>query len=292
LVSALTESKLVKGSTKDSVIRGFKLLVDNNILSIPLWDPELGAFVGFLDIIDIVHHFLSSLSQDEIRAGFSTWETKFSATLNKHVSLSHRNPWQGVEPSAPLQAVIDLLVHFKLHRIPVIDGSGHLITVLSQSRIVKYLSLYMQLFEWSKQTVRDLKLGYRDVIVVPSDTVTKDTFKVMRDSGVSGIGIIDPLTKKLVGQISTSDIRHVGYTEHMFERFYLIVRDFALLVHAAHPQVPMVTVVTPDTTLAEVGEMFNKYGVHRLFVVDSVENMQLIGVISLHDFLLVFGRPQ
>jgi len=76
----------------------------------------------------------------------------------------------------------------------------------------------------------------------------------------------------------------------MFERFYITVSDFSVLVHAAHPEIPMVTVVTPDTTLAEVGELFNKHSVHRLFVVDSAENKRLLGVISLHDFLLLFGR--
>jgi len=294
MISTLIENdpKLVKGTTKDSVLHGFKLLTDNKILSIPLYDPELHGYVGFLDIIDVAYHFLAVLSKDEVRTGFATWQQKFSETSNKQViDISGRNQWKGVDPSAPLQSIIDLLVHYKLHRIPVIDGEGSLVTVLSQSRVVQYLVQYMGLFAWGAKTVGEIQLGYRDVICVSSSMVTKDAFKVMRDARVSGVGVVDDNTKKLVGVLSTSDIRHVGYTELMFERFYLSVQDFIALVHVAHPHIPPVTVVTPTSTIAEVGSLFAKYRIHRLFVVESAESMKPVGVISLHDFLLLFGRP-
>jgi len=115
----------------------------------------------------------------------------------------------GVDSVASLRAVIDLIVHYKVHRIPIVDSDGELQSVLSQSQVAQYLVQYMDLFDWTKKTVDELKLGYRQVVVVPNNMVTKDAFKVMRDTGVSGVGVVDG-NQKLVGVLSTSDLRYVG----------------------------------------------------------------------------------
>jgi len=242
-----------------------------------------------MDIVDIVHHLLSALSHEEVNAGFSAWQKKFTDVKNKDVmDLSGRNPWMGVDPSASLQAIIDLLIHYKVHRIPIIDSGGELTSVLSQSRIVQYLVQYIDLFDCASKTVAELKLGYRQVVVVSNQMATKDAFTTMRDAGISGVGVVDA-SQKLVGAISTSDLRYIGYTEQMFERFYLNVQDF-LTVARSVPGRPSVVVVTPTSTVSQVGQLFMKHKVHRLFVVDSEQTMKVIGVISLHDFLLLFGR--
>jgi len=286
----LDQRRLIKGNTKDSVLTGFRSLIDNKILSIPLYDVERHAFVGFMDIIDVTHHFLSALSQDEVNAGFAAWQKKFSSVQNKDVmDLSHRNPWMGVDPSASLQAIVDFLLHYKVHRIPIIDAEGELTSVLSQSNVVSYLVQYIDLFDWAKKTVGELNLGYRQVVVVSNLMITKDAFKVMRDSRVSGVGVVNE-SQRLVGVLSVSDMRHVGYSEHMFERFYLTVQDFLAVVRSCRLEIPPVVVVTPSTTVAQVGALFTKYKIHRVFVVQSEESMTLLGVISLHDYLLLFGR--
>jgi len=291
-VSSLLDShlRLVKGYTKDPVLDGFRLLIENKILSIPLYDVERHSYVGFMDIIDVTHHILSSLSHDELNAGFGAWQKKFSSVHNKDVmDLSHRDPWMGVDSSASLQATVNFLLHHKVHRIPIIDGDGELASVLSQSRVVSYLARYIDLFDWAKKTVGELKLGYRQVVVVSNMMVTKDAFKTMRDAGVSGVGVVNE-ANRIVGVLSVSDMRHVGYTEHMFERFYLTVEDFLAIVRSSRLDIPHVVVATPKTTVAQLSELFTKYKMHRVFVVESEESMNLLGIISLHDYLMLFGR--
>jgi len=135
--------------------------------------------------------------------------------------------------------------------------------------------------------VQEVKVGFREVITVPANVLTSAAFAVMHSKAVSGIGIIED--GKLVGVLSASDIRHVGYAENMFERFNNTVKEFASLVHSLRPEIPAVVVITPSATLIEIADMFLKYKVHRIFIVNSKEDMKPIGVISLHDFLLLFG---
>jgi len=288
--SLVHNQRLIKGNAKDPVVTGFRMLIDNKILSIPIYDVEKHAYVGFMDIIDVVHHFLAVLSKDEVKGGFSAWQKKFSSVLNKEIiDFSKRNPWMGVDSAASVQAVIDLLIHYKVHRIPIIDSSGELVMVLSQSRVVQYLIQYIDLFDWASKTVGHFSLGYRQVVVVPSTMVTKEAFGVMSDSGVSGVGVVNT-AQRLVGVLYTSDLRHIDYSENMFERLYLTVQDFLTIVRSTQPEMPAVVVATPSTTVANVGALFMKYKVHRVFVVESENTMKLLGVISLHDFLVLFGR--
>jgi len=291
VASLLERRKLIKSNTTSPVVEGFRCLIDNKILCIPLYDIERRSYAGFMDIIDVAHHFLSAMSAEEVKTGYSAWHKKFSSLQNKDVmDVSKRNPWMGVDSVASLQAVIDLIVHYKVHRIPIVDSDGELQAVLSQSRVAQYLVQYLDLFDWTNKTVDELKLGYRQVVVVPNSMVTKDAFKVMRDTSVSGVGVVDD-AQKLVGVLSTSDLRHVGYSEHMFDRFYLTVQDFLTIVHGSEGHnIPRVVVAVPSSTVTQVGELFMKHKVHRVFVVDSEQSMKVLGVISLHDFLLLFGR--
>jgi len=205
--------------------------------------------------------------------------------------LSGKDPWKGVDSGASLQAVVDLLNHYKIHRIPVIDSTGELHTILSQSRVVQYLAQYIDMFTFAQETVEQHKLGYRDsVVVVSTESVAKDAFEVMRDKGVSGVGVVDE-NQKLVSAVSTSDLRAVVYSKHHFERLNLSVSDFVTLVRVSNPNSPKdALVVTPSTTISQVAKLFEQYKVHRLFVVDSLESKKPIGVISLYDFLLLFGK--
>lgn len=288
----LQERPLVTALTKDSIIHGLHLLIDNRILSVPLYEVERQRYVGFLDITDVVHQFLKTLTPEELRAGYDNFKSKFAGITCKDVSdISGKNPWRGVDAKAPLQAVVDLLNQYKVHRIPVIDSTGELYTILSQSRVVQYLANYIELFPFASDTVGNRKLGYRDdVVVVPKDSLAKDAFEVMCAKGVSGVGIVDD-NNQLIGTVSTSDLRGVVYSSQNFERLNLSVGDFLALVRATNPNVPQdVLVVTPSFTIADVAKLFQQYKVHRLFVVDTIDTMKTIGVISLYDFLLLFSN--
>jgi len=90
--------------------------------------------------------------------------------------------------------------------------------------------------------------------------------------------------------LSSSDLKALGYNVEMFSLFDLTVSEFLAQVRAKQPpDFPKVLAVTPDTTIATVAKLFEKNKVHRLFVVENVDSMKPIGVISLFDFLVLFG---
>jgi len=280
LTSLQPTRKLVKANTSDGVLDGFRLLIENKLLSIPLYSIEKQRYVGFMDIVDVLHHFLDTLDETEVLAGFESFQNKLSSVTCGDVSdLSGHNPYKAIDSSAPLQSAIHLICTWKVHRVPLVDINGNLQHVFSQSYLVKYLAKFIQLFPFVSQTVSDLKLGYKyKVIPVTATSLVKDAFNVMRDNKISGVGVVDD-SNNLVGALSTSDLRAIGYTEELFPKCYLRVSEFLRLI-GQH-----LVMVHPSDTIGRVAQIFSTTDVHRIFVV--VDNKP-IGVISLYDFIQLF----
>lgn len=196
----------------------------------------------------------------------------------------------------------------------MVDASGKMVSILSQSQLVRSLMPYVQhSSELSKQKVGDLKLGYKKVLSISATAPASTAFKRMQQAGVSGLAVVDPETHRLVGSISASDLKEIGSDASLFERVLLPVAEFwaetirkqkhrgdsgrNLSVgstgsagssspsgaHHAPGSMRQIYYVKPDDTLATVFEKFIQTRVHRLFVVD--DEMMPIGVIALSDLV-------
>lgn len=55
-VDSITAPKkgVISLDSGDQVVQGFQKLLDNNILSAPVWDTKENKYIGFLDIRDLV----------------------------------------------------------------------------------------------------------------------------------------------------------------------------------------------------------------------------------------------
>jgi CBS domain-containing protein len=276
-------TKLVEATTTDSIIDGFQLLIDNKILSIPLYSVSKQHYVGFLDIIDVVHHFLNVLNEKDVKEGYDSFKKRFAGVTCGEVSdLSGRNPYKATDTSGTLQAAVNLICHWKAHRVPLVDISGSLQHVFSQSYIAKALSKYIQLFPFVNKTITELNLGFKDnIITVLDNSIVKDALELMRKSDISGVGVVDA-QNHLVGVLSVSDLREIGYDKDIFVKLYLSVSDFLKLIG----QTRLVT-VDAKTTVGRVAQIFITTGVHRIFI---LKEGKPVGIIALFDFIKLFDN--
>jgi predicted transcriptional regulator len=72
---------------------------------------------------------------------------------------------RAVESSMSLYDCLNLMTKWKVHRVPVVDSMGTLLTSISQSSIVKFLCRIISKFSVAEKTVEELKLGYKTVVV-------------------------------------------------------------------------------------------------------------------------------
>lgn len=120
--------------------------------------------------------------------------------------------WMAVEPivvhaNASLQEAVDLLDHHHIHGLPVVDGAGSLVGVISQTDLVRARSTEYLWANWPGLAVRHLMTS-------PAITVTRSTpiplaAATMEKHHVHRLVVVADDDERLpIGVISTTDLVH------------------------------------------------------------------------------------
>ncbi|MFC0865562.1 CBS domain-containing protein [Sphaerimonospora cavernae] len=145
----------------------------------------------------------------------------------------------------------------------------------------------------------------RDVAAVDRSTPFKNIAELMIGRRVSAVPVVDG-QGRVAGVVSETDLLR---KEEFRERFYregyrppLRARLRHRLDHeggnvaarargdsAAELMTTRVVTTTPDTSVVSAARLMDRHGVRRLPVVD--EHGHLVGIVSRHDLLRVFVRP-
>jgi len=169
-----------------------------------------------------------------------------------------------------------------IHRIPVVDEHQKLIAVLSQTQVVHYLTPYVHLLPFANKTVEELELGNRKVVCVSTSDKVKDAFVKINSLKISGVAVLNS-DGKLVGNISASDIKLIGLDASLFAKMELPISSVIFKINTKTTPVS----VTPQSTIAQVFNMFNVEKLHRIYIREKGE---LLGVISVIDLINLVDR--
>jgi len=284
------EKRIITVTTDTPISQVFKTLVEKNILSAPVYNTKTHKWVGFVDMLDIVHHVLNVLkiSQSELDGmdfdQLISISTKFAdAPCGSIVDLSKRNPYLPVDKRAPVKGAIELMIKWRVHRVPVIDSDGELLTLITQSHIARLIYKYLAQFETlADVTVDLLQLGYGEVITIRDDELAIDAFRRIHARGVSAVGVVDA-EGKLVGNVSASDLKVIGYNGRLMSRLFIPANEF---IELTRPDGVGAITVTPQTNFSQLLDKLVMNRIHRVYVVD--DNEKPIGVISLLEILQTF----
>jgi CBS domain-containing protein len=199
-------------------------------------------------------------------------------TCGAVADLSRRNPFYPLQENAPLLAALDLMVSNKVHRLPVVDGHGDLISIVTQSHLARMISSNSARFPIAYYHISTVKLGQKDVVSVSADTRAIDAFETIHNKKVTGVAVVDS-NGKLVDNISASDLKLIGADIEMLSRVFMTVSEFLKLDGKERSLI----FVNKSSTVGEVLEKLVSTKTHRVYVVD--DNNKPTGVISLGDIL-------
>lgn len=201
--------------------------------------------------------------------------------------LSKRNPYNPVDQRAPVTSAIDMMVNWRVHRVPVVDTSGELITIVTQSHVARLIYKWLARFEQlADSTVEQLKLGFADVITVREDEEAIAAFRLIHEHGVSAVGVVNA-EGRLVGNVSASDLKAIGYDGKLLARLFVPVSEF---VKETRPEGVGAITVAPRTSFGQVLDKLVSNHIHRVYVVDESQGGKPIGVISLLEILKAFHQ--
>jgi len=278
----------------DSPYNGFKTLIDNHILSAPVFDVVAKKYTGFLDMRDLVSFVIfvdddqssevPNNLQDIVLHGAKLFKVPVDGVTCTY--LSRRNPFHPVSTTDSLLVAVEILAK-GIHRVPVVDQkSGEVVNIISQSSVIQFLHKHHQEFKQETSgSISELKLGTVPVISVNKNTLAIDTFRLMDKRKISGVAVVDD-DGKLVGNTSSSDIK--VFMKHMSlsmlreptTTFLNRIRQ----ENVENEMSPTISCNSHDSLATAIGKLASTQ-IHKLFVADDANGYKPACVLSITDIL-------
>ncbi|KEZ40460.1 hypothetical protein SAPIO_CDS8341 [Scedosporium apiospermum] len=244
--------RLIVLDTSLLIKKSLNILIQNNIVSAPLWDSETSTFAGLLtstDYINVIQYYCQF--PDEI------------AQLDQFRKM----------------------LKTRARRIPLVDrddetGRDTVVSVITQYRILKFIAVNNEHNTvLLKKPVRDIGLGtYKNLATARMNSTVLEAVHMMVENNISCIPIVDE-DNRLLNAFEAVDIIPCirgGFYEDLSSTL-----GEALCKRSDDS--PGIYICTEDDRLDAIFDTIRKSRVHRLVVVDD-EN-RLKGVISLSDVL-------
>ncbi|KAH8171015.1 CBS domain-containing protein [Sarocladium implicatum] len=284
--------RLIVLDTNLLIKKSLNIMIQNSIVSAPLWDSQNSKFAGILtstDYLNVIRYYcqfpdeMSELEQFRL-SSLRAIEKAIGAIPIETVS---------VHPSRPLYEACRRMLKTRARRIPLVDiddetGQEMVVSVITQYRILKFIAVNNEHNTvLLKKSVREIGLGsYDNLVTAGMMTSVLDAVGLMVDQNISCIPIVDK-SNKVLNVFEAVDIIPC-IKGGAYEELDGTVGD-ALCKRSDDS--PGIYTCHQDDRLESIFDTIRKSRVHRLIVVDD-EN-RLKGVISLSDILkyvLLYGE--
>eukprot|EP00051_Salpingoeca_urceolata_P026321 m.476868 g.476868 ORF g.476868 m.476868 type:complete len:313 (-) comp20684_c0_seq1:154-1092(-) len=289
------DREIITIDAQASVVEGFKVLVKNKILSVPVYDADKKTFIGFFDVsdfatfaVDVVENQREDVPmefcdlQELVRVVSTIHPKKLGDVLGEKPA---DKGFQSVAPGTSLEEVLRLLSD-GLHRVPVVNDKGKIVKIVSQSAVTKFLEQHASsglLKTCGSKTVAESDLGRQDVVTISQNDPAIGAIKLLLEKEISGCVVVDE-EGVAVTSLSLSDLRTaVSGPPFKFNN----ITALELVQHSRSLdgacERPAIVQVHRDTTLRQVVGRLAATGLHRVYVLDA--ESKPAGVISLKDVL-------
>lgn len=276
--------RLIVLDTSLLVKKSLNILLQNNIVSAPLWNNKTSRFAGLLtssDFINVIQYYFQfpekfDLVDQLTLDGLRDIERAIGATPIETVYI---------HPFKSLYEACVKMLESKARRIPLIDEDEKthreiVVSVLTQYRILKFVALNCKETKMLLKPVKNIAaLGQRkDISTCTMNTPVIEVIHLLADKSVSSIPIVDE-NSKLINVYEAVDVLAL-VKGGMYTDLDLSVGD-ALLRRPEDFE--GVHTCTMNDRLSTIMDTIRKSRLHRLFVVD--DQGQLVSVITLSDIL-------
>ncbi|KAI1406557.1 CBS-domain-containing protein [Hypoxylon fuscum] len=269
----------------DLLIRkSLDILIQNGIVSAPLWDSQQSRFAGLLtatDYINLIQYYcqfpehiddvdkfrLSSLRDIEKAIGVLPLETV------------------SVHPSRPLYEACSRMLKSRARRIPLVDIDHEteretVVSVITQYRILKFIAVNTEQHTMLlKQTVREIGLGtYKNIATAKMADSVLEVINLMVVHNISAVPIIDK------NNVVLNVFEAVDVIPCIKGGVYEELKSTVGEALSRRPDdFQGIYTCQEDDRLDSIFTTLRQSRVHRLVVID--DNWHLKGIISLSDIL-------
>ncbi len=205
---------------------------------------------------------------------FRTTKVEVAAGMRKP---PHRMSWTALSED---ESAIALATQMLLgaHRVPIVNATNQLVTVVTQTSFVEFISKNVQLLgSKSKQTLGEMTAAWVPLLSVSEDDELLDAFNILRTARVGGVAVLNE-QGSLVGNISARDIKRLNADLSNLGTLYKPVKN-AL----PDPWISEAVYCLHSDTLQRAIEIVVQKKIHRVYIVD--EQLKPTGVLTLSDII-------
>eukprot|EP01080_Neovahlkampfia_damariscottae_P004665 gene4665-8237_t len=274
----------------ENIVSVWNGMIKHNLLAVPVVCKKKGKFYGFLDLMDIVQYFVKVFGETELQEAkdfqkLIDAEAKFQKVVVSDLMvypISRRNPFEPISENFSMYFACELLAKKdNLHRIPVVNDQNQLVSVFSQSFMLKHITQSeSKIGSKLNKPISDCPHFFKKVVEVQEYTLTINAFNEMVVKNITGVAVVNS-KNQIVGTLSLRDLKVIAGEKQMFPILFKTVKDFMKELDKKRPR-KTVTVKKEDTLKVVIANL-KSMNVHRIFVVDN--DSVPIGVIGLKDIL-------
>lgn len=283
--------RLIVLDTSLLVKKSLNILLQNNIVSAPLWNNKTSRFAGLLtssDFINVIQYYFQFPEKFDLVDQLTLNGLR---DIEKAIGVDQIET-ASIHPFKSLYEACVKMIDSKARRIPLIDEDEKthreiVVSVLTQYRILKFVALNCKETKMLLKPIKNLQgLGtIKDIATCTMDTPVIDVIHLLTQKSVSSVPIVDE-QGKLINVYEAVDV--LGLVKGG------VYNDLVLSVGDALLRRPEdfegVHTCTLNDRLSTIMDTIRKSRLHRLFVVD--DEGKLVSVITLSDILnyILFGE--
>ncbi|OJD34234.1 nuclear protein snf4 [Diplodia corticola] len=275
--------RLIIFDTSLLVKKSLNILIQNGIVSAPLWDSKTSTFAGLLttsDYINVIQYYWhnpDALAQiDQFRLNnLRDIEKALGVTPIETVSI---------HPEKPLYEACRRMLESRARRIPLVDIDDEtqrhmVVSVVTQYRILKFIAVNVKETENLKKTLKEINVGsYENLATASMDTPVMDVIHMLVRKSISSVPILDR-DGVVINVFESVDVITL-IKGGVYDDLNLTVGE-ALLKR--NDDFAGIYTCSMYDRLDTIFDTIRKSRVHRLVVID--ENSHLKGVLTLSDIL-------
>lgn len=275
--------RLVVLDTSLLVKKSLNVLLQNSIVSAPLWDSTSSKFAGLLiitDFINVIQYYFCHPDKFEY---VDRLQLRNLSEIEDAIKVDTVDR-DSIHPSRSLYEACLKMNDSRSGRIPLLDrdeetGREIVVSVLTQYRILKFVALNCKETQYLRKPLGELNI-YKtsDLKSCRMDTPVFDVIQLFTDNKISSVPIVD---------------EH-GVLINVYEAYDVLglikggtYNDLSLTVGEAlmrrSEDFEGVYTCTKNDKLSNIMEHIRKSRIHRFFLVE--QNGKLAGVLTLSDIL-------
>ncbi|KAL1297725.1 hypothetical protein AAFC00_006267 [Neodothiora populina] len=275
--------RLIVFDTALLVKKSLNILIQNGIVSAPLWDSKTSTFAGLLTVSDYINVIQYYVQNPDSLGTIDQFRLNSLRDIEKAIGVQ---PLETISahPMQPLYTACRRMLESRARRIPLVDfddetNRSMIVSVVTQYRILKFVAVNVKETQMLRKRLADVRCATTEGLQTAfMDTPVMDVITLFVKYSISSVPILDD-EGTLVNVFEAVDVIAL-IKGGVYDDLSLTVGE-ALLKRS--DDFPGIFTCTLNDRLDSIFDTIRKSRVHRFVVID--EDRKLRGLLTLSDIL-------